>query len=67
MQATTDYTTHIVETSGPIARITLNRPGARDAFDEVVIAELTRAFQQAGALPAVRAFLEKRKTAWLGA
>jgi len=51
----TDYTALLVETTGPVARITLNRPDTRNAFDEVVIAELTRAFEQAGAAPAVRA------------
>jgi methylglutaconyl-CoA hydratase len=55
----TDSATHYialsVETSGPVARITLNRPDTRNAFDEAVIAELTRAFEQAGAAPAVRA------------
>ena len=51
----TDYTALIVETSGPVARITLNRPDTRNAFDEVVIGELARAFAQAGAAPAVRA------------
>jgi methylglutaconyl-CoA hydratase len=51
----TDYTALIAETTGPVARITLNRPDTRNAFDEVVITELTRAFEQAGAAPAVRA------------
>jgi len=50
----TDYTALIVETSGPVARITLNRPDTRNAFDEVVIAELARAFAQASAAPEVR-------------
>ena len=51
----TDYTALIVETAGPVARITLNRPDTRNAFDEVVIAELARAFEQVGAMSAVRA------------
>ena len=50
----TDYTALTVETNGPVARITLNRPDSRNAFDEVVIAELARAFQQASAAPDVR-------------
>jgi len=50
----TDYTALIVETSGPVARITLNRPDTRNAFDEVVIAELSRAFAQAAAAPEAR-------------
>ena len=40
---------------GAVARIRLNRPETRNAFDDVVIAELTRAFEQAGAAPGVRA------------
>ncbi|MDR0479710.1 MAG: enoyl-CoA hydratase/isomerase family protein [Burkholderiaceae bacterium] len=51
----TDYTALMVQTDGPVARITLNRPDTRNAFDEVVIAELTRAFVAAGTAPAVRA------------
>jgi methylglutaconyl-CoA hydratase len=33
-----------VDREGPVARVTLVRPKARNAFDEVVIDELTRAF-----------------------
>jgi methylglutaconyl-CoA hydratase len=51
----TDYTALIVQTDGPVRRITLNRPDTRNAFDEVVIGELARAFQEAGAASAVRA------------
>ncbi|MDR2851584.1 MAG: enoyl-CoA hydratase/isomerase family protein [Burkholderiaceae bacterium] len=53
----TDYTALIVQTDGPVARITLNRPDTRNAFDEVVIAELTRAFTEASANPALRAIV----------
>ena len=34
---------------GPIARIWLDQPDARNAFDDAVIAELTQAFTEAGA------------------
>jgi len=53
----TDYTALIVQADGPVARIILNRPDTRNAFDEVLIAELARAFQEVGALPAVRAIV----------
>jgi len=52
-----DYTALIVQTDGPVARITLNWPDTRNAFDEVVIAELTRAFTQAIAAPEARAIV----------
>ncbi len=42
------------ETHGPVARIALARPEVRNAFDDVLIAELTRAFAEAGEDPAVR-------------
>ncbi|MFS1703136.1 enoyl-CoA hydratase/isomerase family protein [Alteromonas sp. AMM-1] len=38
-----------------VASITLNRPEKHNAFDDVMIAELTRCFEQAGSDPAVRA------------
>jgi len=53
----TDYTALIVQIDGPVARITLNRPDTRNAFDETVIDELTHAFQQAGAASAVCAIV----------
>jgi methylglutaconyl-CoA hydratase len=40
---------------GTVARIWLDQPDTRNAFDDVVIAELTQAFAQAGAAPEVRA------------
>ncbi len=42
---------------GPIARLTLNRPDVRNAFDETLIAALTAAVRQAGDDPAVRVVL----------
>ena len=38
-----------------VARITLNRPEKHNAFDDTMIAELTRCFEKAGSDPAVRA------------
>ena len=43
-----------VEVVGGVARIWLDQPEARNAFDDVVIAELTRAFDAAGQDAAVR-------------
>ena len=45
----------IVSTEGHVARITLNRPDVRNAFNDEVIAELTQAFTQVGQDPQVRA------------
>ena len=44
-----------LDADGAVARIWLDRPATRNAFDDVVIGELTRAFAEAGAMPAVRA------------
>lgn len=33
-----------IQTNGPVARVTLNRPEVRNAFNEGLIAELTAAF-----------------------
>ncbi|MBI4565084.1 MAG: enoyl-CoA hydratase/isomerase family protein [Planctomycetes bacterium] len=41
--------------SGPVATVALNRPDVRNAFDEVLIAELTQAFQSLAADGTVRA------------
>ncbi|PND36084.1 enoyl-CoA hydratase [Paucibacter aquatile] len=49
-----------IERSGPsgqIARVTLNRPEVRNAFNEGVIAELTAAFAELGRDPALRAIV----------
>lgn len=45
----------LITTQGHVARITLNRPGVRNAFNDDVIAELTQAFTQVGQDPLVRA------------
>ncbi|MGH8817767.1 MAG: enoyl-CoA hydratase-related protein, partial [Achromobacter pestifer] len=42
---------------GAIARLTLNRPDMRNAFDEALIAALTSAVQQAAQDPRVRVLL----------
>ncbi|MEO3690805.1 enoyl-CoA hydratase/isomerase family protein [Roseateles paludis] len=44
-----------LDTQGPVARITLARPEVRNAFNEVLIAELTAAFAQIAAAPGLRA------------
>jgi methylglutaconyl-CoA hydratase len=43
-----------VETAHGVARVTLNRPQIRNAFDDVLIAELTRAFRALDADASVR-------------
>jgi len=48
------YTTITLTHSGPVARLSLNRPDVRNAFDEVMIAELARAFAEVGADDNVR-------------
>jgi methylglutaconyl-CoA hydratase len=44
----------LTELDGPIAIITLNRPDKHNAFDDVLIAELTEKLKVADALPAAR-------------
>ena len=44
-----------VEQKDGVTRITLDRPEVRNAFDDALIAALTKAFKEAGADPAVRA------------
>jgi methylglutaconyl-CoA hydratase len=51
----TDHPSLLIHPDGPVTRITINRPDTRNAFDETLIAELTRAFAQAGASADVRA------------
>jgi methylglutaconyl-CoA hydratase len=46
-----------LDIEGAIARIWLDQPGTRNAFDDVVIAELTQAFVEAGAATGVRAIV----------
>lgn len=43
--------------SGSTARVTLNRPDVRNAFNEVLIAELTQAFTTLGQDPTLRAIV----------
>jgi methylglutaconyl-CoA hydratase len=43
-----------LEKQGPVARVVLARPAVRNAFDDRVIAELTRAFGELGADPSIR-------------
>src|SRR5215217_2564279 len=42
---------------GAVARIWLDQPDTRNAFDDVVIAELTQAFTEAGAASQVKAIV----------
>jgi methylglutaconyl-CoA hydratase len=44
-------------TAGPVARVTLNRPEVRNAFNEGLIAELTEAFTRLGRQPELRAIV----------
>jgi methylglutaconyl-CoA hydratase len=44
----------LVETTGGVARVTLNRPEVRNAFDDALIASLTEAFQRLDADKDVR-------------
>ncbi|WP_374660881.1 enoyl-CoA hydratase/isomerase family protein [Inhella sp.] len=52
----TTPTLHI-DATGPVARVTLNRPEVRNAFNDAVIAELTAAFTQLGAREDLRAIV----------
>ncbi|HET7792748.1 MAG TPA: enoyl-CoA hydratase/isomerase family protein [Rhizobacter sp.] len=46
-----------IQRSGPVARVFLNRPDVRNAFNDEVIAELTRAFTELGADASLRAIV----------
>lgn len=46
-----------VTTQGPIARVTLNRPDVRNAFNETLIAELTGSFRALSGRPELRAIV----------
>jgi len=46
-----------VSRQGPVARVFLNRPDVRNAFNDEVIAELTRAFTELGADTSLRAIV----------
>jgi methylglutaconyl-CoA hydratase len=54
-----NYTTIKLEIRDGIATILLNRPNIRNAFNEVMIAELTAAFQVAGKMEDIRAIILK--------
>src|SRR3954462_9325106 len=45
----------LIEKSGPVARVTLNRPEVRNAFDDALIAELAKTFRQLDDDESVRA------------
>lgn len=53
----TDFTKLNLTIDGPIARIWLDQPDTRNAFDDIVIAELTQAFVEASAAPQVKAIV----------
>jgi methylglutaconyl-CoA hydratase len=46
-----------VDISGGVARVTLNRPEVRNAFDDSLISSLTKTFREIQANPAVRALV----------
>ena len=46
-----------IQRQGPVARVFLNRPEVRNAFNDGVIAELTAAFRELGADPTLRAIV----------
>ena len=46
-----------IQVNGPVARVYLNRPEVRNAFNDGVIAELTVAFARLGADPSLRAIV----------
>lgn len=50
-----NYTTIELLLDGHIATVKLNRPEVRNAFNEIMIAELTDVFSRVGAFPEVRA------------
>lgn len=53
------YSTIKLETGNGIAGIQLNRPDIRNAFNEVMIAELTDAFHEAGKMDDIRVIILK--------
>lgn len=52
-----DPTVLKIERAGAVARVTLNRPEMRNAFNEALIAELTDAFKTLGQDPTLRAIV----------
>lgn len=55
----TNYTTIKLETGNGVATIRLNRPEIRNAFNEVMIAELTDAYKTAGSMNDIRVIILK--------
>ena len=53
----TDFTKLQLTIEGPVARIRLDQPDTRNAFDDIVIAELTQAFVEAGDAAQVKAIV----------
>jgi len=53
----TDFTKLKLAIEGPVARIWLDQPDTRNAFDDTVIAELSQAFAEAGAASQVKAIV----------
>lgn len=51
------YTTLNISRAGHLATITLDRPDVRNAFNELTIAEITRAFRELGAQSDLRAIV----------
>ncbi|MGS0758018.1 enoyl-CoA hydratase-related protein, partial [Roseateles sp. GG27B] len=51
----TEYSAIRLQRDGAVARITLNRPEVRNAFNEAVIADLTAAFAELSTDPSLRA------------
>lgn len=47
----------IIETNGPVATVTLNRPEVHNAFNDELIARITEAFQNLGTDASVRAIV----------
>lgn len=52
-----NYTTLSMAREGHVARVTLNRPDVRNAFNEILIAELTSAFDSLSAAEDIRAIV----------
>jgi len=52
-----EFTTLKLDSDGPVARLTLNRPDARNAFDDKMIAEIRSAAEATGKIDTVRALL----------
>jgi methylglutaconyl-CoA hydratase len=51
------YTRLLLDRAGSVATVTLNRPDVHNAFDEILIAELTEVYTRLNADPGVRAIV----------